>query len=157
MKRVQVPPDVADWIAEALRDSNDDKERFHRTALMQLQQNYLAVQAKLDRSYEDGIAGRVTDELWLRKSGEWESELAAVRRETAKHEKASHGYGATGSKILELAKSAHNLFIRQDSHEQARLLKTLVSNCTFDRGSLSVTYVKPFDLLADGNESGNWR
>jgi hypothetical protein len=41
----------------------------------------------------------------------------------------------------------------QDSHEQARLLKTLASNCTFDRGSLSVTYVKPFDLLADGNES----
>ena len=61
-----------------------------------------------------------------------------------------------GSKILELAKSAHNLFIRQDSHEQARLLKTLVSNCTFDRGSLSVAYVKPFDLLVDGNESGNW-
>ena len=156
VKRVQVPPEVADWIAEALRDSKDDKERFHRTALMQLQQNYLAVQAKLDRSYEDRIAGRITDELWLRKSGEWESELAAVRRETAKHEKASHDYGATGSKILELAKSAHNLFIRQDSHEQARLLKTLVSNCTFDRGSLSVTYVKPFDLLADGNESGNW-
>jgi hypothetical protein len=48
------------------------------------------------------------------------------------------------------------LFIRQDPNEQARLLKTLVSNCTFDRGSLSVAYVKPFDLLADGNESGNW-
>ena len=87
-----MPPSAAssDWIAEALHDSKDDKERFHRTALMQLQQNYLAVQAKLDRSYEDRIAGRITDELWLRKSGEWESELAAVRRETAKHEKASH-------------------------------------------------------------------
>jgi site-specific DNA recombinase len=109
VKRVQVPPDVADWIAEALRDSKDDKERFHRTALMQLPHNYLAEQAKLDRSYDDRIAGRITDELSLRKSGEWETELAAVRRETAKHEKASHDYGATGSKILELAKSAHNL------------------------------------------------
>ena len=131
--------------------------RLHRVGLVRSAVHAQhAVQAKLDRSYEDRIAGRITDELWLRKSGEWESELAAVRRETAKHGKASHDYGATGSKILELAKSAHNLFIRQDSHEQARLLKTLVSNCTFDRGSLSVTYVKPFDLLADGNESGNW-
>ena len=73
-----------------------------------------------------------------------------------KHERASHDYGAKGSRILELAKNAHNLFTRQDSHEQARLLKTLVSNCGFDRGSLAVAYVKPFDLLVDGNESGNW-
>jgi hypothetical protein len=26
----------------------------------------------------------------------------------------------------------------------------------FDRGSLSVAYVKPFDLLVEGNESGDW-
>ena len=156
VKRVQVSTDVAEWIAEALRESQDDKERFHRTAVMQLQQQYLAVQAKLDRGYEDRLAGRVGNELWARKSGEWETDLAAIRRETARHERASHNYGATGSKILELAKNAHNLFIRQDLHEQGRLLKLLVSNSTFDRGSLSVTYVKPFDMLVEGNKSGNW-
>ncbi len=36
MKRVQVPIDGANWIAEALRESQGDKERFHRTAVMQL-------------------------------------------------------------------------------------------------------------------------
>ncbi len=156
VKRVQVPADVADWIAEALRESQDDKERFHRTAVLQFQQQYMAVQAKLDRAYEDRLAGSLGDELWARKSGEWETQLAAMRRETARHERASHDYGATGSKILELAKNAHNLFIRQDPHEQARLLKLLVSNSSFDRGSLSVAYVKPFDMLVEGNETGNW-
>ncbi|MDQ3418590.1 MAG: zinc ribbon domain-containing protein [Acidobacteriota bacterium] len=156
VRRVQIPPDVSDWIAEALRESQGDKERFHRSAVMHLQQQYLATQAKLDRAYDDRLAGRITDELWLRKSAEWEAELASVRRETAKHEKASHDYGATGSKILELAKNAHNLFVLQDPHDQARSLKMLVSNCTFDRGSLLVAYVKPFDLLVEGNESGNW-
>ena len=156
VKRVQVPVDVADWIAEALRDSQGDKERYHRTAVMQLQQQYLSVQAKLDQAYEDRLAGRVSDELWQRKSGEWETELASIRRETARHERASHDYGAMGSKILELAKNAHNLFIRQDPHEQALFLKTLVSNSTFDRGSLSVAYLKPFDLLVEGNETEDW-
>src|SRR5207247_1608791 len=33
-------------------------------------------------------------------------------------------------------------------------LKMLVSHCTFDRGSLSEAYRKPFDLLVEGNESG---
>ena len=75
---------------------------------------------------------------------------------TEKHEQASHDYAVTGSKILELAKSAHNLFIQQNSQDQARLLKTLVSNCTFDRGSLLATYRKPFDMLVEGNENGNW-
>ena len=36
------------------------------------------------------------------------------------------------------------------------MLKTLVSNGTFDRGSLLATYRKPFDMLVEGNENGNW-
>ncbi len=156
VRRVQIPPDVSDWIAEALRDSQGDKERFHRPAVMHPEQQYLATQAKLDRAYDNRLAGRITDELWLRKSAEWEAELASVRRETAKHEKVSHDYEVTGSKILELANNAHNLFAVNDPRDQARSLKVMASTCTFDRGSLLVAYVKPFDALLSGNETGNW-
>jgi Recombinase/Recombinase zinc beta ribbon domain len=141
VRRVQIPVEIADWIADALRESQDDKERFHRTAVMHLQQQYLSVQSKLDRAYEDRLAGQDHGRVVGQEVGE------AIRRETGRHEKASHDYSVTGSKILELAKNAHNLFIRQNSREQSRLLKTLLSNCTFDRGSLSATYTKPFDLL----------
>ncbi len=51
----------------------------------------------------------------------------------------------------------HNLFIREDPRERARLLKVLVSNSTFDRGGLSVAWLKPFDRFARGNENGDWR
>jgi hypothetical protein len=33
-----VPIDVADWIAQALRESQGDKERYHRAAVMQQRQ-----------------------------------------------------------------------------------------------------------------------
>jgi thioredoxin reductase len=46
--------------------------------------------------------------------------------------------------------------VAKDPQEQARLIKTLVSNSTFDRGSLSPTYVKPFDVFAKGSETGDW-
>ena len=157
VRRVQIPSEVAEGIAETLRSSQAEKERFHRTAVMQLQQRHLAVQGKLDRAYDDRLAGNITDEMWTRKSQEWQRELEDIRRETSRHDRASADYSVTGSKILELAKNAHNLFIRQDSSEQARLLKILLSNCTFDRGSLSPTYNKPFDLFVEGNESGDWR
>jgi hypothetical protein len=61
-----------------------------------------------------------------------------------------------GSEILELARGAKSLFLRQDPVEQRRLLKTLLSNCTLNAGSLCPTYRKPFDALVEGNENGNW-
>ena len=108
MRRIQIPGEIADAIAETLRTSQGDKERFHRTAVMQLQQRYLSVQNKLDRAYDDRLGGNITDELWTRKSQEWQRELEEIRRETSRHEKASADYSVTGSKILELAKNAHN-------------------------------------------------
>jgi hypothetical protein len=115
-----------------------------------------ADQAKIDRAYEDRLSGHVSDDLWHRKTQQWEQELADIRRDTALHESASHDYAARGSKILELAQTAPAQFVTQNPAEQARMLKMLLSNCTFDRGSLSVAWVKPFDLLARGNENGDW-
>jgi hypothetical protein len=59
-------------------------------------------------------------------------------------------------RILELAQSAYSLYVTQSPQEQTRLVKTLLSNCTFDRGSLGPTYNKPFDLFVTGAETGDW-
>jgi hypothetical protein len=64
---------------------------------------------------------------------------------------------ATAAEILELAKKAESLYKMQNPAEQRRLLETVLSNCTFDRGTLSPTYSSPFDLLVKGNQTGNWR
>jgi hypothetical protein len=74
----------------------------------------------------------------------------------ASHERASHDYERTGLQIFELAQTAYSLYVTQNAHEQARLLKTLLSNCTFDRGTLCPTYRKPVDLCAHGSETGDW-
>ena len=63
----------------------------------------------------------------------------------------------TGLQILELAKQAGFLYRTQNPAEQRRLLETVLSNCSFDRGSLCPTDAKPFDLFVRGNKSGNWR
>jgi hypothetical protein len=76
---------------------------------------------------------------------------APQRRETA-----SARYMLVGSQILELARGAKSLFLRQDPAEQRRLLKTLLSNCTLQGSTLCPTYRKPFDVLAKANETGNW-
>jgi site-specific DNA recombinase len=80
--RIQIPGEVADVIAETLRTSQADKERFHRTAVMQLQQRYLSVQNKLDRAYDDRLGGNITDDLWTRRrrNGSGNSRRSGARR-----------------------------------------------------------------------------
>jgi site-specific DNA recombinase len=156
VKQVRIPTELADGVANVLRESQADKEKFVRTTIMRLQQQQLLLAGKLDRAYDDRLSGRISDELWTSKSAELEAELQRVRADMARHEHARRHYETTGLQILELAQSAYSLYVTQNPHEQARLLKTLLSKCVFDRGSLIPTYNKPFDLFAKGAETGEW-
>jgi hypothetical protein len=116
-----------------------------------------ALQTKIDRGYDDYVEGRISDTLWARKSAEWEAELATVTAELSALDRPATTFVATGERIIELVKRAGMVYKRQDSTEQRRLLESVLSNCTFDRGSLCPTYRKPFDLFARAAETGEWR
>ena len=73
-----------------------------------------------------------------------------MQTEMERHEGASQSYETAGLQIVELAQTAYSSYVAKNPHEQARLVKTLGSNSTFDRGSLSPTYIKPFDVFAAG-------
>jgi site-specific DNA recombinase len=154
---IQITADVAEGIAKHLRATDDEAERRRACDLRQLDQRRRAVATKLDRGYDDFVSCRISEDFWTRKAKEWEGELEVVEAERARLEQLQPGATATAEKILELAKQAENLYKSQDPIEQRRLLETVLSNCTFDRGSLSPTYSSPFDLLVRGNETGDWR
>ena len=105
---------------------------------------------------EDCISGKISEEFWSRKAQDWEAELQAIDSEGARIEARRPDLTVTAEKTLELAKQAEKLHKSQNSTEQRKLLETVLSNCTFDRGTLCPTYSSPFDLLVRGNETGNW-
>ena len=156
VERIQIPTDVADWIAEGLRDAQDSSEQTRRDALSRLTRQRQHVQSKLDRAYEDYLEGRISEGFWGRKSEAWEEDLATVEAELSRRSGPAPACEATAQKILELAKRAYSLYVQQDFAERRRSLDTVLSNCTFDSGSLCPTYTKPFDLLSRGRETGNW-
>jgi hypothetical protein len=111
---------------------------------------------KVDRVYDDRLSDAISDELWTEKSGELQEQLRRVRAEMERHDGARQAYETAGLQTLELARSAYTSDIRKDPHEQARPMKTVVSNSTFGRESLSPTSIKPFDECANGGEGGEW-
>ena len=157
IRPIQISAEIADDISKAIRSSGQDAERSRTEALRQLDQRRRAITSKLDRGYEDLLEGRISDDFWARKSKAWEAELVVVDGEQAQIETPQPDSIVTAEEILELAKRAEILYKSQDPAEQQRLLETVLSNCTFDSGSLCPTYSKPFDLLVRGNETGEWR
>jgi hypothetical protein len=156
LKQIRIPHELAGKLATVLRESQADKEKFVRTSMLRLQQQQMLLRSKLDRVYEDRLSDVISDELWTTKSGELQEELRRVRAEMERHEGASQAYETAGLQILELAQSAYSSYVTKNPREQARLVKTVVSNSTFDRGSLSPTYIKPFDVFANGGRTGDW-
>ena len=123
----------------------------------ELERRRFAVLSRQDRGYEDYLEGRISEEFWTRKSQQWEAELQTVEAERARVGSPRAAMMVSAEKILELAKQAENLYKSPNPSEQRRLLETVLSNCTFDSGTLRPTYVSPFDLLVRGNETGDWR
>ena len=157
VQAIQIPAAVAEDIAAAIRDTDGRAEGERVEARRRLAQRRHTVLAKLDRGYEDYVEGRITENFWTRKSEQWEVERRTVEAELTRLEQATGSLAVTGEKILELAKHAGVLYKTQVPAEQRRLLETVLSNCTFDRGTLYPSYSKPFDLFVRGNETGNWR
>jgi hypothetical protein len=75
----------------------------------------------------------------MRKSALWGDGRRALEADSARLDRPSAPLALTGQKISGLARQAGTLYRGQDPAEQRRLLDTVVSNCTFDRGSLSPT------------------
>ena len=59
-------------------------------------------------------------------------------------------------RILELANKAHSLYFSQTPLEKAKLLKIVLSNCAVDAINLYPTYRKPFDLIFQRAQKGEW-
>jgi len=62
-----------------------------------------------------------------------------------------------GIRILELANKAYFLYLKQNHQERAKLLRTVLSNCSLKGGNLYPVYKKPFDMIAKGIDFENWR
>jgi len=157
IKSIQITPQIDADIAGAMSPSENAAVRTRQESVRQLDQRRSAVLMKQDRAYEDFLEGRLSEAFWTRKSNTWEAELHTIESQRARVEAPTTSMIATAEKILELAKHAEFLYKSQDPAEQRRLLETVLSDCTFDRGTLTPTYTSPFDLLVKGNQTRNWR
>jgi hypothetical protein len=69
--------------------------------------------------------------------------LQLLLRERDTHKSAEQSYMEEGIRLLELAQSAHKLFVRQPAFEKRRLLNFVLSHCVLKKGELTATFLPP--------------
>lgn len=153
---VVIPEETVEWIKQALRESHHDERAYHEEQVQHLQAEYLRLQGRLDRAYEDRLDGRIAEDFWARKSAEWRQQQIALRVAMERHENANRIYFEEGFRILDLAGRAYDLWLAQGAFEKRKLLDVVLSNCTFDGETLTATYRKPFCWLAEGLRCSDW-
>jgi hypothetical protein len=122
-----------------------------------LQQRLPSVRSRLDRAHVDKLDGRITEELWSRKNGEWQAEEHEIQRAIHSVVELRPERMLDATKILELANKAYFLYVRQPSSEKAKLLHSVLSNCAINATSVYPTYRKPFDLIFATSKNEGWR
>ncbi len=156
VKNIHIPAAVLTEIGKSLLTDKGREETLRRQQGERLEQRLSAVRRRLDQAYLDKVDGKISEEFWLRKSGEWLAEeqqiqLAMQGLENAKPERVFDSL-----RILELANKAHFLYLSQNPTEKAKLLKMVLSNCAVDAVSVYPTYRKPFDVIFERAKNEEW-
>jgi len=115
------------------------------------------VRGRLDQAYQDRLAGKVSEDLWKRKSAEWQIEERQILASIQSLKAAKPERLLDAARILELANKACFLYVKQPPAEKAKLLKMVPSNCEIDAVKIYPTYRKPFDPILQGVKTEVWR
>ena len=156
IKGISIDTSIMNWLMEALRESHHEEKRYHDAAITTLQTQYNKLQNRIDQAYTDKLDRKIPEDLFLRKMNEWREEQSGFLNQIQAQQQANESYLIQGNKLLELANKAHSLYLKQSSHQKARLLRIVQSNCTWDGLNPRPIYRKPFNLLAKGLSSSNW-
>lgn len=148
MAAIKLDPRVVAWIQEELNAFGAEEEAYHTEQLARLRGEIDRLKRRLEQMYIDKLDGHIDESFWASQSAVCREQVARAERELAAHQVADDRYKELAARTLELAQSAHRLFVQQTPHEQRRLLKHVLSNCRMRGGKIEVEYRKPFELLA---------
>ncbi len=154
---LQIDQAVADWILGELEKLHDAE--FDEATLARLASRRRELQRLRSRAYEDKLLGKIDENFWKERDSAWQIQLEEIEAELKALENAVslEDLLSAARKPLELLQVAPDLYVSQDPAEKARLLKTMVSNYTITNGTIAVSMRSPFDVLAIGSKTKEWR
>jgi site-specific DNA recombinase len=157
LKDIYIPDQVLSQLEKSLLTDRGREATVKQEQEQRLQQRLSSVRNRIDQAYLDKLDGKITEELWSRKSPEWQAEEQQIQMAMHALADIKPERMLDAVRILELANKAYFLYVKQSPAEKAKLLGLVLSNCAIDAASIYPTYRKPFDVIFASAKNGEWR
>jgi site-specific DNA recombinase len=157
LKDIYIPDHVLSQLEESLLSDKGREATVKQEQQERLQQRLGSVRNRLDQAYLDKLDGKITEELWSRKSADWQVEEQQIQMAIRALSDIKPERMLDAVRILELANKAYFLYVKQPPAEKAKLLNMVLSNCAIDAASIYPTYRKPFDVIFAKAKNEGWR
>ena len=158
LERIAIDESMTDFLLHQLGDWYDETTSTQTTSTERLRKRITELQRLKAASYEEKLLGRLTEQAWSAHNERWQQELdelehaLAASAPTIKRDE----FLAAAHRPIELAQNAARQYLTQNATEKREVLRALLSNCTMNDGSLTVTMRSPYGALAKMKESEDW-
>ncbi len=148
-KSIQLTDEQIKEILLCLKDIHSKKIEYHNNSIENIEKQIHLLQKRIDSIYIDKIDGKISEEYWQEKHSQWKSEKDELLIRLNVYNKADNEYFLNINLILELAKNAYRLYLRQPAEEKRKLIKLMCSNFSYQDRKLDITLNSPFQEIID--------
>ena len=158
LQQLTIDEDMTEFLLHELGDWYDERTKTEATSTERSRKRITELQHLQAASYEEKLLGRITDAAWRAHRERWQEELdehqAALAGATTTLER--DAFLTAARQPIELAKTAARQYLTQPPAAKRDVLRSLLSNCTMNDGTLSVTMRSPYDVLAKMAACPDW-
>lgn len=148
-KDIKLDDEQIKEIMIALKDIHSKKIEYCNSSRERIEKQVHLLQKRIDSIYIDKIDEKISEEFWLEKHNQWQKEKEILSSKLNSLNTADKNYFINANLILELAKNAHRLYLRQSSEEKRALIKLVCSNFSYKDKELDITLHSPFQEIVE--------
>lgn len=152
-KRISVSEETAKQIIKDLHQLNETNLTISQELIDKLRADKDKVRKRKSKLYDDYYDDSITRDFYEAKLNQYETNLNKIEDKLSKVDETDKDFYVTAGYIVELAKHSRELFRCSEYEERRLLIKTVLTNATWNGENLSYNYLEPFNLLAEMNES----
>lgn len=157
LKKIVVPEDVAKTILELINADRASEIEGRNARLSSLTGELARYENRIGRLYEDRLDGKIDENLYERKTKEYQSSIANLKTQISTFELSESTRYETVSHLLDVAKNGYKIFSKLDYLGKRKLLKKVLSNSQLSGDLLLLKMKKPYELMAFCNENSTWQ
>lgn len=157
LKSIQIPNEVIGQVLDKINANHQKANQDNESKIRSIHNEIAKYKKRLDRLYDDHIDGKISNDLYERKSAEYSLSIENYHTHLSTFELSPKDHIESASHLLETAKNAHSTFKNSDYIGKRKLLKKVLSNSQLDGKQLRWKLKKPYDLMAFCNDNSTWQ